>query len=342
MTTEITRTDKQETPLAKFSAFLERCKDQIAKVLPKHLTAERVVKVAISATMKCPELLECETNSVYLAIHQSAQLGLEPGGPLGHSYLLPFNDRKTGKKLCQLIIGYRGMIDLARRSGQIASLEAHVVHERDKFALAYGLAPRLEHEPRLDGDPGAPVFAYAVAHLVGGGVQCEVMSKHQIEAIRGRSRAGTSGPWVTDWEEMARKTVVRRLFKYLPCSVEMAGAVEAEEQAEAEADAKAIPTTATATVEVAPPKARKAKADAAPEPLPDAPDPATGEVAPDLGHDARALAEQITGAGSAQEKKDLDGRVRAALVDGSITGEEAGILRGMLARGNGTAATVGA
>lgn len=200
--------------------FLESKKDAIAEVLPKHLTPERVIKVALIAYNKTPALQQCSQSSLLMAIVQASEVGLEPGGALGHAYLVPY------KQTCQLIIGYRGLIDLARRSGQIASIEAHVVHENDKFRCHFGTNPVLEHEPAWKGEPGEIVCVYAIAVLKDGSKQVEVMTRAQVDAIKNRSRASSNGPWVTDYAEMARKTVVRRLCKYLPLSVEMQKALE--------------------------------------------------------------------------------------------------------------------
>ncbi|EBP9973868.1 recombination protein RecT, partial [Salmonella enterica subsp. enterica] len=178
-----------------------------------------------------PALGDCDTMSFVSAIVQCSQLGLEPGGALGHAYLLPFGNRneKSGKKNVQLIIGYRGMIDLARRSGQIASLSARVVREGDDFSFEFGLEEKLVHRPGENED--APVtHVYAVARLKDGGTQFEVMTRKQIELVRAQSKAGNNGPWVTHWEEMAKKTAIRRLFKYLPVSIEIQRAVSMDEK----------------------------------------------------------------------------------------------------------------
>src|SRR5699024_349340 len=111
-------------------------KEQLAAALPRHMTAERMIRIATTEIRKVPALGNCDTMSFVSAIVQCSQLGLEPGSALGHAYLLPFGNKneKSGKKNVQLIIGYRGMIDLARRSGQIASLSARVVREGDEFS----------------------------------------------------------------------------------------------------------------------------------------------------------------------------------------------------------------
>ena len=211
-----------------------KVKAQLALALPKHMTAERLARIALTELRKTPALMRCDQASFLGALMQCAQLGLEPGGALGHAYLLPFENRKRGTTDVQFIVGYRGMIDLARRSGQIVSLEARAVYASDKFAVRLGLHPDLTHEPDWEAsDRGALRFVYAVARLQGGGVQFEVMSRADIERTRAQSKAGTSGPWVSHFEEMAKKTVIRRLFKYLPVSIEVARAVGLDEQAEA-------------------------------------------------------------------------------------------------------------
>lgn len=207
-------------------------KEQLALAVPKAMTAERLVRIVLTECRKTPELRETTPASFLGAVLQCAQLGLEPGGALGHCYLLPYWDRKKGVKNCQLIVGYRGMIDLARRSGQIVSLCAYVVHEKDHFSWRLGLDPNIEHIPSPEADRGAMTYVYAVAKLKGGGVQFEVMSRAEVEAVRKQSKAGGSGPWVTHFSEMAKKTAIRRLFKYLPVSIEAARAVEFDERAD--------------------------------------------------------------------------------------------------------------
>ncbi|WP_082806148.1 recombination protein RecT [Marichromatium gracile] len=202
--------------------MMERNRDSIAAALPKHLTAERLSRVALGELRTNPRLLDCNPTSLMSAIVKASQLGLEVGSAMGHAYLVPY------KTECTLIIGYRGMIALARRSGEIQSITARVVYARDTFELEYGLEEKLRHIPSTDEDPGQVTHVYAVAKLRDGGIQYEVMTRAEVEAVRKRSRAGGNGPWVTDWSEMARKTVMRRLFKYLPMSIEMADAMAAE------------------------------------------------------------------------------------------------------------------
>lgn len=209
-------------------------KAQIMRALPAHMNPDRLARIALTEIRKTPQLAECDPLSLFGAVIQCAQLGLEPGNSLGHAYLLPFRNTKENRTDVQFIVGYRGMIDLARRSGQIISLQAHVVYPGDKFDFAYGLDERLEHIPTDDisGRGTEIIAAYAIAKLQGGGYQIEVMFKQEIDLIRAQSKAGNFGPWKTHYEEMAKKTVIRRLFKYLPVSVEIQQAVTMDEQAE--------------------------------------------------------------------------------------------------------------
>lgn len=204
----------------------QKFQSQMRMALPKTLTAERLTRIVMTECRKTPELANCSQDSFFGAILQCAQLGLEPGGALGHCYLLPYG------KTCQLIIGYRGMIDLARRSGQIVSINAYVVNDKDDFEYELGLHPDIKHRPSPLADRGPVTYVYAVAVLKGGGVQFEVMSRAEVEAVRKQSKAGKSGPWSTHWDEMAKKTVIRRLFKYLPVSIEAMRAVEVDEKSD--------------------------------------------------------------------------------------------------------------
>ena len=217
---------------ANVRGLIERCRGQIAMALPKHMTPERMMRVCNTAISKTPALLDCEPRSLMGAIIQSSQLGLEPDGVLGHAYLIPFNNRKTGRTECQFIAGYKGLIELSRRSGQISTVYAHAVHANDEFRYTLGLDPTLIHKP-TSGEPGELIAVYAVCHLRDGGKQFEVLQRREIDAIRSQSKAGNSGPWVTHYDEMAKKTALRRLCKLLPTSPELARAAALDELAEA-------------------------------------------------------------------------------------------------------------
>lgn len=235
ITNQITQktTNKQMPTTIKGMLSDNRFIRQIQAALPNHMTPDRMARIAMTEIRKNPLLEQCDPLSLFGVVIQSAQLGLEIGAGLGHSYIIPFNNRKKGTVEIQFIIGYRGMIDLARRSGQILSIQSHAIHENDKFEFSYGLNECLHHEP-AKGNKGEFIGAYALAKLKDGGHQFEVMYKEDIDAIRGRSKGGQYGPWSTDYDQMACKTVMRRLFKYLPVSVEMQKAVTIDEQGEYE------------------------------------------------------------------------------------------------------------
>lgn len=204
--------------------LLVRMGPQMQAALPKHLTVERLTRIALTTIRTTPRLLECSQESLLAAVMQAAQLGLEPG-LLGQCYFVPFAGR------VQFIIGYKGLIDLARRSGQIISIAAGAIYSKDKFKYRKGFEELLEHEPNFQ-DRGELCGFYAYALTKDGGRFADVMTLQDIEKIRGRSKAANNGPWVTDFEEMGKKTVVRRLAKYLPLSIEVANKIAEDEQKE--------------------------------------------------------------------------------------------------------------
>lgn len=224
--TEVARRDDKNNEVPKtFPAMLEKFKGEIKRALPSHLNGDRMARIALTSFRSNPKLGQCDPRSVFASIIVASQLGLEPG-VMGQCYLIPY------KNECQLQIGYQGLIELVRRTGKVKRIEAHVVHEKDKFTYRAGLSPILEHEPCLDGDPGPARLAYAVAEFTDGGFHVEVMTGHQIEAIRDRSQNVQNAkkwnkktPWDTDPDEMWRKTLIRRICKYLPKSAELALAV---------------------------------------------------------------------------------------------------------------------
>lgn len=212
-----------------FPAMLEQFKGEIARALPRHLNADRMARIALTCFRQNPKLAQCQPASVFAAVIQASQLGLEPG-LLGQCYLIPYKDE------CTLQLGYQGLVDLVRRTGRVKRIEAHVVRDGDKFTYRTGLQTILEHEPALDGDPGEMRLAYAVAEFSDGGFHVEVMTRQQIESIRDRSQNvqnarkwNKATPWDTDTEEMWRKTLLRRICKYLPRSPELATAIALDE-----------------------------------------------------------------------------------------------------------------
>lgn len=204
-------------------------KQQLSMALPKALDPERFVRTAINEFRKNEMLQQCSVPSVLGYFLQSAALGLEPATVLGHCYAVPFDNRKTNQREAQFIIGYRGMLALARRSGEVSTMNAHIVYEQDEFELTYGVEESITHKPKLDGDRGKMIGVYAIAKFKDGGWQHIYMSKEEVDAIRARSKSANKGPWVTDYSEMAKKTALRRLFKYLPINIEVAQQVANDE-----------------------------------------------------------------------------------------------------------------
>ena len=214
--------------------FFKLNQSAIAAVLPKHVGPDRMLKIALSALRTTPGLMNATSESLLGGVIACAQLGLEPNTPLGHAFIAPFANRRENRTDVQVIMGYRGMIDLARRSGQVVSISAHAVREADHFDYEYGLDEALRHKPSTSADRGEITHVYAVAKLVGGGYQFEVMPRAEIDRIMSMSQSrGKYGPWRDHFEEMARKTAIRRLFKYLPMSIEMAVAAELDSRADA-------------------------------------------------------------------------------------------------------------
>jgi recombination protein RecT len=188
---------------------------QFAAALPKHLSAERFGRIAITALTRTPKLKECTQESVFKCLLDLSAMGLEPDGR--HAHLIPYG------KECTLIIDYKGLVALVRRSGEVAKIHADIVCENDIFRHSMGEV--TDHTFDLRQPRGNAYAAYAQVTLKDGSVQAAIMSKDEIEAIRKRSRAGTSGPWVSDWNEMAKKTAFRRLTKWLTISPELADTI---------------------------------------------------------------------------------------------------------------------
>lgn len=196
--------------------LIDRQKDQVQRALPAHLkaSAEAYVRAAQTLVKNTPGLAKCDAMTVLGGLMTASQMGLELG-PLGKAYLVPYGNK------AQLIIGYRGLIDLAWRSGQLKSIEAREVCANDTFDFSYGLEPKLEHKVNLEGARGPVIAFYGVAHFKDGGHYFLVMSKSDVEAHRKRSKAKDSGPWVTDYEAMGRKTVIRAMAPFLPLTIEV-------------------------------------------------------------------------------------------------------------------------
>lgn len=205
--------------------YIKSMEGEIKKALPSVLTPERFTRMVLSALSVNPQLGSCTPKSFLGAMMNAAQLGLEPNTPLGQAYLIPY--RNKGQMEVQFQIGYKGLIDLAYRSGEVEIVQAHLVHENDRFEFEYGLNPKLVHVP-ADTDRGAPVKVYAMFRTKSGGSGFDVMSLDDVKKHAEKySKAYSSGysPWSTNFEEMAKKTVLKRVLKYAPLKSDFVKAI---------------------------------------------------------------------------------------------------------------------
>ncbi|WP_372393758.1 recombinase RecT (plasmid) [Azospirillum sp. HJ39] len=223
--------------------FFHANKATLTALLPEHMkrNPDRMVTLALNCLRTTPKLLDCTLDSLFRAIIVCSQFGLEPNTPQGHIYLIPFENKRKKTIEVQIVIGYKGLIDLARRSGEIETITARVAYKGDEFSVEYGVEDKIRHLPLLEGEPGPVLGVYAVAKMKGGGYQFEWMSVAQVNRIRDESQGyktakrynNDNTPWISNWEEMAKKTVIRRLCKYLPMSIEMANVLALDTRAEA-------------------------------------------------------------------------------------------------------------
>ena len=196
--------------------YIKNMEGEIKRALPSVITPERFTRIVLSAISANPQLGSCTPNSFLGAMMTSAQLGLEVNTPLGQAYVLPY--RNKGVLEAQFQLGYKGLIDLAYRSGEVEVIQAHVVHENDDFECEYGLDPKLTHKP-ADTNRGEPIKVYAVFKTKSGGFGFEVMSMEDVRkhaAKYSKSYGSGYSPWKTNFEEMAKKTVLKRVLKYAP------------------------------------------------------------------------------------------------------------------------------
>ena len=194
----------------------------VAASLPSHLRPDRFIRVALTALTRTPKLMQCEQESFFQCLLSLSQLGLEPDGRNAH--LIPFENRKRGVTECQLIVDYKGLVDLAMRSGKLSKVHADKICNEDIFE--YDKGEIKMHKINFKVPLGLAYAYYALVRFKDGTEKTEVMSKEDIDKIRARSRAKDSGPWVTDYDEMAKKTVFRRLTKWLQLSPEFRDALE--------------------------------------------------------------------------------------------------------------------
>lgn len=218
---------KRQSTIADF--IQTNLSQQIAKVLPQHLTAEKMVKLALGALRKDPKLGLCSQASFGQCVMELSELGLSMNTPLGEAYLIPRENKKGGVD-CTYIIGYQGYISLARRSGDIKKIYADVVRDGDYFVYERGLEERLVHRPGDQSDSSV-THAYAIAWLVNSDQPVFiVLNKSEIRKRKERSptSAKSYSPWSSDYEAMCKKSAVRALWPWLPRSVEMAKAFDYE------------------------------------------------------------------------------------------------------------------
>lgn len=224
MTTALTE-KKEESRTDTIFALIEKQKGEFAKVLPSIITPEEFCRVALTVIRMNEKLAQCSTLSLMGSLMKAAHTGIMPDGI--RAYLIPYKNEAS------YMLSYKGMIELAMRSGDVAKVESRAIHEKDDFVCEFGSEEKLSLKPAW-GDRGALIAVYAMAKMKDGSMIVEVMTKEEVDAIRARSKASGSGPWVTDYVEMARKTAVRRLAKYLPQAKDLLSAAGLEEREEME------------------------------------------------------------------------------------------------------------
>ncbi len=215
-----------EKPRNTVQSLIKQMEPEIKKALPALITPDRFTRIALSAVSANPQLADCNPRSLLAALMTAAQLGLELNTPLGQCYLIPRYNGKTGQLDCCFQLGYRGLIDLAYRSGEVVTVGAYTVYENDEFEYELGLEPVLRHKPNLN-DRGAPVYYYALFKTKAGGYGMDVMTIDEMRRFRdeySKAAAKGSSPWESSFDEMAKKTVLKRCLKYAPLKPEFISA----------------------------------------------------------------------------------------------------------------------
>lgn len=225
---------KKQSEQLSLRAFIgtDAVKEQIAKALPSICTPDRFLRISMTAMTKTPKLLKCDRNSFISCLLDCAQLGIEPDGRRAH--LLPFNNSKENRVDCQLIIDYKGLVELAMRSGKIANIHSDKICDNDEFVYNAG---KVEvHKPNFKENRGIAYAYYAQVEFKDGSRKAEVMTLDEVNKIKGRSKTSGFGPWKTDFDEMAKKTVFKRLSKWLPLSPEDAMVIQSVTEKEFDFD----------------------------------------------------------------------------------------------------------
>jgi len=228
---------------------IKQMESQFALAMPKGMEAAQLVRDALTCLRQTPDLAKCSPATVLGALMSCAQLGLRPG-VLGHAWVLPFYDGRSKSYKAQLIVGYKGYVDLAYRNPQVSSVIARTVYEGDTFDVEYGLEDKLIHKPAMSGERANPVAHYAIFKTASGGRAFWVMTEDELQAWKRKyapkNRAGNIvGPWNSDYEAMARKTTLLRLAAWMPKSTELAYAIEVDNGVRANVDPSASLTEVT-------------------------------------------------------------------------------------------------
>jgi recombination protein RecT len=201
---------------------IERMSPQFKAALPAHIPVERFVRTTLTAVQTNPDLINADRRTLFASATRAAQMGLLPDGREGA--IVTFGGK------CQFMPMLGGVLKLVRNSGELASIDAQIVYKNDKFTYRPGIDLVPAHEPDWFGERGETVGVYAVAKMKDGAAYVEILSKKQVEQVRNVSRAKASGPWVTWWDEMARKTAIRRLAKRLPLSTDLDGVLHEDDE----------------------------------------------------------------------------------------------------------------
>lgn len=220
---------KLDKPQKTLRDYIKSMEGEIKKALPSVLTPERFTRMMLSAVSNTPKLPECTPKSFLAAMMSAAQLGLEPNTPLGQAYLIPFKNK--GVLEVQFQIGYKGLIDLAYRSGEVDIIQAQAVHENDEWECEFGIEPKLRHVP-ADTNRGEVVRYYAIFKTKSGGYGYHVMSVDDIKAHAAKysqSFNSSFSPWKSNFDAMAKKTVLKQCLKYAPMKSDFVKAIASDE-----------------------------------------------------------------------------------------------------------------
>ena len=224
MSKELTR-QEGSGQFASFKTLLQKFKPQIGEMLPRHLTPERMMRIATMAASRDSGLLRAEPMSVIASIVQASRMGIEPDGTFNSGWLIARWNSKTQRNECTFQIGYGGKIDLQMRSGKYEEITARAIHKNDKFKMSFTPSLKFFHEPLLDGDRGPLIAVYCVTVTKTGHHIVDFMTRAECEKVRDdfgpRNKAGNIvGPWVSDFEAMCLKTVIHQASKTKDKSVE--------------------------------------------------------------------------------------------------------------------------